>query len=192
MPESRHFALVCVLILTLSHAAAASAQERSTTFGTFRASLAAVDNARDNVLDDMGFQLGGSVGRPLAPGLAGVVEVAVTTVSHHTVSYPCAFPGCSGVSRPSDTGLSLAPGFQWYTIAGSRKVAFTVTPGVVWFVSQDGGTRTVVPKVGARFDVGWVLSEGPRFGLGVGVDWWGSGGTMPRWALPFGITVGLR
>lgn len=192
MPESRHCALFCAFILTLSHAASVAAQDRATTFGTFRASLALVDHARDDVLDDMGFQLAGSVGRPLAPGLAGVVEVAVTTVSHHTVNYPCVAPGCSSVSRPSDTGVSLAPGFQLYGTAGASKVAFTVTPGVVWFASRAGGTRAVVPRLGARCDVGWLSSDGVRFGLGVGVDWWGSDGTMPRWAIPFGITVGVR
>ena len=183
---------LCVITLTLSHPAAALAQERSTIFGTFRANLAAVDNARDDVLDDMGFQLAGSVGRPLATDFAGVVELAVTTVSHHTVSYPCAFPGCSSVSRPSDTALSLAPGFQWYTTAGARKVAFTLTPGMLWFVSHPAGTRTIVPQIGARFEIGWLLPDGPRFGLGLGVDWWSSDGTMPRWAIPFGLTVGVR
>ncbi len=192
MWTARYLVALCMIMLTLSHPPAAPAQERSTIFGTFRASLAAVDNTRDAVLDDMGFQLAGSVGWPLATDFAGVVEVAVTTVSHHFVANPCAFPGCSTASRPSDTGLSLAPGFQWYTTAGARKVAFTLTPGILWFVSHPAGTRSIVPRVGARFEIGWLLPDGPRVGLGVGVDWWGSAGTMPRWAVPFGVTVGVR
>jgi hypothetical protein len=183
---------LCGSMLALSHPVAAPAQERSTIFGTFRANIAVVDNARDEALDGMGFQLAGSLVRPLATDFAGVVEVAVTTVSHHTVAYTCAFPGCSSASRPSDTGLSLAPGFQWYTTAGARRVALTLTPGMLWFVSHPSGTRTIVPKVGARFEIGWLLPDGPRFGLGVGIDWWGSDGSMPRWAVPFGLTVGVR
>ena len=66
---------LCVITLTLSHPAAALAQERSTIFGTFRANLAVVDNARDDVLDDMGFQLAGSVGRPLATDFAGSLSL---------------------------------------------------------------------------------------------------------------------
>jgi hypothetical protein len=46
--------------------------------------------------------------------------------------------------------------------------------------------------VGARFDLGWLLPAGPRVGLGLGIDWWGSDGTMPAWAVPIGLTVGIR
>ncbi len=76
MWKARCLVQLCVITLTLSHPAAAPAQERSTIFGTFRANLAVVDNARDDVLDAMGFQLAGSVGRPLATDFAGVVELA--------------------------------------------------------------------------------------------------------------------
>ena len=57
MWKARCLVQLCVITLTLSHPAAALAQERSTIFGTFRANLAVVDNARDDVLDDMGFSL---------------------------------------------------------------------------------------------------------------------------------------
>jgi hypothetical protein len=182
-------------VLVVSVIASAQAQEHSRTFGTFRANLAVLDNARDHSLARSGFQLAASVGRPLAPDLAGIVEVAVTTVRHHAEYYPCVLlPGCgisSGV-QPGETGLSLAPGLQWSTSGGARKAAVTLTPGVLWFVSHPAGTRALVPKVGARFDLGWLLPAGPRVGLGLGIDWWGSDGTMPAWAVPIGLTVGIH
>ena len=190
MRIARHATLLCWLALSEPHLA--SAQGPSTTFGAFRVNLTVVDNAQDQTLDGMGFQLAGSLGRPLAPGFAWVGEVALTTVSRHTLDFPCASPGCGNESSASETGVSVAPGFQLYAATGAMKVATTLTPGVLWFVSRPAGARTLVPRLGARVDVGWLLPDGPRLGLGVGVDWWGTAGTMPRWAVPVGFTIGVR
>jgi hypothetical protein len=188
--------LLAALLLTigvLSKPRAASAQERRFVVGGFRASIVAMDTQRDALLSNMGYQLSGYFGRNVGPDFAWVVEGAVTTVSRHTFYPPCVSPGCTSPSSPGDvTGLSLGSGVEWYTVLRATRAAFTLTPGAVWFVNSAAGTRTVTPRVGGRLDLGWTLGDGPRVGLSLGAEWWGSNGTMPRWAIPFGLRFGFR
>ena len=91
-----------------------------------------------------------------------------------------------------ETAISLAPGLQWFTTVGTRRAAFTITPGAVWLVGRTAGTQAVLPKLGGRFELGWLLPDGPRVGLTVGAEWWGSTGTLPRWVVPVGLALELR
>ena len=193
MRYSPQLVFLALFIATLSHPPTVPAQQRSTLFGGFRPNLALIDNERDGTLQGTGFQVSAYVGRAFASDFAGLIELGVTTVSHRAYYPPCAFPGCSGPSSlGEETGISLAPGFQWYTIAGARRAAFTFTPGAVWLVNRPAGTEAVLPKLGGRFDLGWVLNNGLSLGFSAGVEWWGSTGTLPRWVLPLGLTLGLR
>ncbi len=193
MRYSPQLVFVALFIATLSHPPTVPAQQRSSLFGGVRPNLALIDNQQDATLQGTGFQVSAYVGRPFAPDFAGLVELGVTTVSHRAYYPPCVFPGCSGPSSLGvETGISVAPGIQWYTIAGGRRAAFTFTPGAVWLVNRPAGTEAVVPKLGGRFDLGWVINDGPRVGISAGAEWWGSTGTLPRWVLPLGLTLGFR
>ena len=195
----RYVHLLAALLLAigvLSRPRAASAQDRRAVVGGLRASIVAMDTQRDALLSGTGYQFSGYFGRSLAPDFAWVVEGGVTTVSRHVhILYPpCISPGCTtSPSSPGDlTGLSLGSGVEWYTVLRATRAAFTLTPGAVWFVDGAAGARTVTPRVAGRLDLGWTLGDGPRVGLSLGAEWWGSNGTMPRWAVPFGLTFGLR
>ena len=185
-----------VLFAAIIRPMALPAQERSRFFGGVRPTLALIDNQQDATLEGVGFQMSVYFGRAFTSDVAGLVEVGVTNVSSFqgVSSPPCSYPGCSvsPSSHGNETGISLAPGFQWYTTAGARRAAFTLTPGVVWFVNRPAGTEAVAPKLGGHFDVGWLLDRGPRLGIDLGVEWWGTTGTLPRWVVPLGLTLGVR
>ncbi len=192
MRYSAHLFLAQCIVL-LAHPPTVPAQQRSTVFGGVRPTVAFVDHQRDATLQGTGFQVSAYVGRRFASDFAGLVDLGVTTVSHRTYNSPCTFPGCSGPSSlGEETGISLAPGFQWYTIAGARRAAFTFTPGAVWLVNRPAGTEAVLPKLGGRFDLDWVIDAGLSLGFSAGVEWWGSTGALPRWVLPLGLTLGRR
>src|SRR5436309_4805828 len=149
--------VLALVVGTLSHATALSAQQGPSIVAGLRPSVALVDNQHDATLESIGFQVAAYVGRPFAPDFAGLVELGVTTANHRAYYPPCAFPGCSGPSSlGEETGSSVAPGLQWYTIAGARKAAFTFTPGAFWLVSRPAGTEAAVPKHGDRFVQGWM------------------------------------
>ena len=193
MRYSPQLVFVALFIATLSYPPTVPAQQRSRLFGGVRPNLALIDNQQDATLQGTGVQVSAYVGRPFASDFAGLVELGVTTVSHRAYYPPCPFPGCSGpFSLGQETGISLAPGFQWYTIAGARRAAFTFTPGAVWLVNRPAGTEAVLPKLGGRFDLSWVINDGPSVGVSAAVEWWGSAGALPRWVLPLGLTLGLR
>ena len=187
--------VLALLLGTLSHATALSAQQGPALVAGLRPSVALVDNQHDATLESIGFQVSAYVGRPFAPDFAGLVELGVTAANHRAYNAPCVFPG-SGCSGPSslggETAISLAPGFQWFTTVGARRAAFTITPGAVWLVGRPAGTQAVLPKLGGRFELGWLLPDGPRVGLTVGAEWWGSTGTLPRWVVPVGLALELR
>jgi len=186
-------AFLPLLVALLAHVPALLAQERSVVSAGIRPSLALIDNQADATLHSMGFQISAYLSRPFASDFAALVELGVTTIGHRAFYPPCAFPGCSASSSLGvGTAISLAPGLQWYTTAGARRAAFTLTPGVLWLVSRPSGTKGIVPKVGGRFELGWLLNGGPRVGVSLGVEWWGSTGILPRWILPLGVTLGLR
>jgi len=196
MRRSPPLLLHTFVIATLCHASGLSAQQRPALIAGVQPSLALVDHQRDATLQGTGFQVAAYVGRPFASDFAGVVQLGVTTVSHRALYLypPCAFPGCTGgpSSLGDETAITVAPGFQWFTIAGARRAAFTLSPGVVWLVNRPAGTQAVLPELGARFSLGWATNGGPRVGLDAGVEWWGSSGALPRWVLPLGLTLGLR
>lgn len=192
MVRSSRSMLAALIAGCLTHPPLAWAQQQATLFAGLRPGFALIDTQRDVSLDDVGYQVSAYVGRPLGPDFAGVVEVAVTGMSHHAYVVPCAFPGCSPSTPSNDAGISLAPGLQLYTVAGSRRTAFTLTPGVVWFVSRAPGMRAIAPKLGAQFDMGWLMDDELRVGLSFSAEWWSSTGAMPRWVVPFGVTLGLR
>src|SRR2546430_9869829 len=174
MRYSPQLVFLALFIATLSHPPTVPAQQRSTLFGGVRPNLALIDNERDGTLQGTGFQVSAYVGRAFASDFAGLIELGVTTVSHRAYYPPCAFPGCSGPSSlGEETGISLAPGFQWYTIAGARRAAFTFTPGAVWLVNRAPGTEAVVPKLGGRLLLPWGNHHGPRDGIHAGVEWLG-------------------
>src|SRR6267143_3923220 len=157
--------LVLLVVATLPHPSALSAQKRPALVAGVRPSMAVIDNQRDATLQGTGFQFSAYIGRPFASDFAGLFELGVTTVSHRAYYPPCVFPGCSVPSSlGEETAISIAPGFQWYTTAGARRTAFTFTPGAVWLVNRPAGTEAVLPKVGARFDLGWAINAGPRVG----------------------------
>jgi len=187
--------VLALLLGTLSHATALSAQQGPALVAGLRPSVALVDNQHDATLESIGFQVSAYVGRPFTPDFAGLVELGVTAANHRAYNAPCVFPG-SGCSGPSslggETAISLAPGLQWFTTVGARRAAFTITPGAVWLVGRPAGTQAVLPKLGGRFVLGWLLPDGPRVGLTVGAEWWGSTGTLPRWVVPVGLALELR
>ena len=190
---SPQLTILALLVGTLSHPAVLSAQQRRALVAGLRPGVALVDNQHDATLESMGFQVSAYVGRPFAADLAGLVELGVTTANHRAYYPPCAFPGCSGPSSlGGETAISLAPGFQWFTTAGTRRAAFTITAGAVWLVGRPVGTQAVLPKLGGRFDLGWLLPDGPRVGVTLGAEWWGSTGTLPRWVVPVGLALELR
>ena len=193
MRYSPHLVLLALFLPIFPYPSALPAQQRPALFVGVRPSMALVDNERDATLQGTGFQVSAYVGRRLASDFAGLLELGVTTVSHRAYYPPCVFPGCSGPSSlGEETGISLAPGFHWYTMAGARRAAFTFTPGAVWLVNRPAGTDAVLPKLGGRFELAWVINHGPSVGVSAGVEWWGSTGTLPRWVLPLGLTFGLR
>src|SRR5438445_5418433 len=143
MQYSRSLGLLALFVAAFSYPSALSAQQRPALVAGVRPSVAVIDNQRDATLQGMGFQLSAYIGRPFASDFAGLVELAVTTVSHRPYFppySPCPPPGCSGPSSlGEETAISLAPGFQWYTTAGARRAAFTFTPGAVWLVNRPTG-----------------------------------------------------
>jgi hypothetical protein len=197
MRSSAALVFFASFVATLSQPLALPAQQRPALFVGFQPNVALIDNQRDATLQGTGFQLSAYIGRPFASDFATLVELGVTRVAHRayyppTYFPPCPFPGCSGPSSLGDeTALSLASGFQWYT-AGTRRAAFTLTPGAVWFVQRPAGTPALVPMLGGRFELAWLLNRGLRVGLGAGVEWWGSSGTLPRWVVPLGLTLGIQ
>jgi len=185
--------VLALLVGTLSDPAALSAQQRPALVAGLRPSVVLVDNQHDATLESMGFQVSAYVGRPFAADFAGLLELGVTTANHRAYNAPCTFPGCGGPSSlGGETAISLAPGFQWFTTAGTRRAAFTITPGAVWLPDRPAGARPVLPKLGGRFELGWLLPDGPRVGVAVGAEWWGSTGTLPRWVVPVGLALELR
>ena len=190
---SPQLTILALLVGTLSYPAALSAQQRRALVAGLRPGVALVDNQHDATLESMGFQVSAYVGRPFAADFAGLVELGVTTANHRAYYPPCAFPGCSGPSSlGGETAISLAPGLQWFTTVGARRAAFTITPGAVWLVGRPSGPQAVLPKLGGRFELGWLLPDGPRVGVTLGAEWWGSAGTLPRWVVPVGLALELR
>src|SRR2546421_10924164 len=184
--------VLALLVGPLSHATALSAQQRAALVAGLRPDVVLVDNQHDATLESIGFQISAYVGRPFAADFAGLVELGVTAASHRAYYPPCTFPGCSGPSSlGGETAISLAPGLQWFTTAGTRRAAFTITPGAVWLVGRPAGTQAVLPKLGGRFELGWFLPHGPRVGVTVGTGWGGCTGTPPRWGVPVGLALEL-
>src|SRR5256886_8314390 len=124
MRYSPQLVFVALFIATLSYPPTVPAQQRSRLFGGVRPNLALIDNQQDATLQGTGVQVSAYVGRPFASDFAGLVELGVTTVSHRAYYPPCAFPGCGG-----ETAIRLATGFRWFTTAGTRRAAFTITAG---------------------------------------------------------------
>src|SRR5438477_11062980 len=169
MRSSLQLTVLALLVGTLYDPAALSAQQRPALVAGLRPDVALVDNQHDATLESIGFQVSAYVGGPFAADFAGLVELGVTTANHRAFNAPCAFPGCSGPSSlGGETAISLAPGLQWFTTVGARRAAFTITPGAVWLVNRPAGTQAVLPKLGGRFELGWLLPDGPRVGLTVG------------------------
>src|SRR5256885_8058710 len=172
--------VLALLVRPLSHATALSAQQRAALVAGLRPSVALVDTQHDATLENIGFQVSAYVGRPFAPDFAGLVEFGVTTANHRAYYPPCAFPGCSGPSSlGGETAISLAPGLQWFTTVGTRRAAFTITPGAVWLVDRPAGTPAVPPEPGGRFELGWVLPHRPPGGAPPGGGMGGTPGHPP-------------
>lgn len=182
LPQSGFLALC---LATLAPPAVLQAQQRSASFAGLRPNLAFIDDR------GLGLQVTGYLGQPFTSRLAGLFEFGVTRARDRPFMHPCAFPPCD-FSLPGETGISLAYGLQWYAAAGARRAAVTVAPGVVWLLGQPAGSEPVVPKLGGRCEVGWLIDHGPRVGFTLGLEWWGSSGELPRWVVPFGLTLGLR
>jgi hypothetical protein len=184
LPQSG-FPALCLVALACP--SALHAQQRSAPFAGLRPNLAFIDNR------GLGLQVTGYLGQPFTSRLAGLFEFGVTRARDRAYNPPCPHPGCSGQpSVAGETGISLDYGLQWYAAAGTRRAAITVAPGVVWLLGQPAGSEPVVPKLGGRCEVGWLINGGPRVGLSLGLEWWGSSGELPRWVVPFGLTLGLR
>src|SRR5256714_13168446 len=144
---SPQLTVLALLVETISHSTALSAQQRPALVAGLRPSVALVDNQHDATLESMGFQVSAYVGRAFAPDFAGLVELGVTTANHRAFNAPCAFPGCSGPSSlGGETAISLAPGLQWFTTVGTRRAAFTITPGAVWLLGRPAGAPTAPPE----------------------------------------------
>src|SRR5256885_13325657 len=151
MRSSLQLTVLALVVGTLCEAAALSAQQRPALVAGLRPSVALVDNQHDATLESMGFQVSAYVGRAFAADFAGLLELGVTTANHRAYNAPCSFPGCSGPSSlGGETAISLAPGFQWFTTAGTRRAAFTITPGAVWLVNRPAGTQAGPPALGGR------------------------------------------
>src|SRR2546421_10541639 len=149
--------VLALVVGPLSHATALSAQQRAALVAGLRPDVVLVDNQHDATLESIGFQVSAYVGRPFAADFAGLVELGVTTANHRAFNAPCAFPGCSGPSSlGGETAISLAPGLQWFTTVGTRRAAFTITPGAVWLVGRPAGTQAGLPKLGGAFERGSV------------------------------------
>jgi hypothetical protein len=182
-PQSGFLAL---LLVTSAFPSALPAQQRTALFAGLRPSLAFIDKG------GVGFQVAAYLGRPFASHFAGLVEVGVTRANDRPFIHSCAFPPCD-FSVSGETGISVGAGFQWYGTHGAQRAAVTLTPGVVWLVARPADTRPVVPKLGGRCEVGWLLGRGPRVGFSLGLEWLGSTGwSQPRWVVPLGLTLGLR
>src|SRR5256714_7789300 len=153
---SPQLTVLALLVETISHSTALSAQQRPAHVAGLRPSVVLVDNQHDATLESMGFQVSAYVGRPFAADFAGLIELGVTTANHRAYYAPCTFPGCSGPSSlGGETAISLAPGFQWFTTAGTRRAAFTIAAGAVWLPDRPAGGPAVLAKLGARFELGW-------------------------------------
>jgi hypothetical protein len=188
-PQSGFLALC---LAALACPAVLQAQQRNALFAGLRPSVAVIDNR------GAGFQVAAYLGRPLASQLAGIVELGVTKAGVRRVFYG-GFGSYRVDSLPGEIGISLAPGFQLYASAGAQRAAVTVTPGAVWLVRgpadtewRPADTKPVVPKLGVHCEIGWLLDRGPSVGFSFGLEWWGSNGALPRWVVPFGLTLGLE
>src|SRR5256885_4075461 len=142
MRSSLQLTVLALLVGTLCDPAALSAQQRPALVAGLRPSVALVDNQHDATLESMGFRVSAYVGRPFAADFAGLLELGVTTANHRAYNAPCTFPGCSGPSSlGGETAISLAPGFQWFTTAGTRRAAFTITAGAESYLIESFTTQ---------------------------------------------------
>jgi hypothetical protein len=177
----------------LADPALAEAQEPSPVFAAFSAGFAFVDVRPGDVLNGTGFQVSGSLGRRLAPHVAGVAQLELTSVGHPTLVFAdpmlCPVTGCITPSQSDATGLTLAPGIQLYRITPHEKLSFTVGPGVLWLFTRPSGTRAISPMFGAW--AGWLIGSGPRLGVRVGAEAWLSDGALPRWTIPATLSIQL-
>lgn len=143
-------------------------------------------------LTGTGFRASASIGRRLAPHVAGVAQLELTSVEHPSLNFaiaaPCIFPGCTVGPPPSDaTGLTLSPGLQLYRITAHGKLSLTAGPGVLWLFSRPSGTRAVSAVLGAW--AGWLVGSGPRLGVRLGAEAWLTDGALPRWAIPATVSI---
>lgn len=110
---------------------------------------------------------------------------------------------------PQLTILALLVGTLSYPAALSaqqrRALVAGLRPGVALVDNQHDATLEsmgfqVSAYVGRPFaadfaglvELGWLLPDGPRVGVTLGAEWWGSAGTLPRWVVPVGLALELR
>ncbi|HEY8105123.1 MAG TPA: hypothetical protein VIE46_03390 [Gemmatimonadales bacterium] len=172
----------------------AAGQEPSPVFASLSAGFAFVNVQPGDQLTGTGFRASASIGRRLAPHVAGVAQLELTSVPHPTLAValaaPCIFPGCiGGAPRSSATGLTLSPGLQLYRMTTYQKLSLTAGPGVLWLFSRPSGTRAVSAVLGAW--AGWLVGSGPRLGVRLGAEAWLTDGALPRWAIPATLTIQL-
>ena len=171
---------------------AVTAQDHAPFFGGLNAGLAFVDNHRTFLLNRTGFQVAGYVGRQLSPHLGGLAELALTSVSHEELAMPlrgCISPGCSSPLPPltNVAGIALSPGVQFNRTTRDHKMALTVAPGVMWFLSRPEGAHALSPMVTAS--VSLLFGAEGRIGVRAGGQWWLTEGALPRWAVPAGVIL---
>jgi hypothetical protein len=142
-------------------------------------------------LTGTGFRASASIGRRLAPHVAGVAQLELTSVDHPSLSFPtvlCIIPGCAVPPAQHDaTGLALSPGIQLYHMTAHQKVSLTAGPGVLWLFSRPSGTRAVSAVFGAW--AGWLVGSAPRLGVRLGAEAWLTDGALPRWAIPATVSI---
>jgi hypothetical protein len=181
MRLSPHPGFLTLLLVTSAFPSALPAQQRSALFAGLRPSLAFIDRR------DLGSQLAAYLGRPFTSHFAGLVELGVTKAGERRVAHDV----FGSFRLPGETGINLAIGFQLYAAGGAQRAAVTVTPGALWLVERPRDTESVVPKLGVHCEVSWLLDRGGSVGFSFGFEWWGSSGVLPRWVVPFGLTLGL-
>jgi len=169
-------------------------QEPAPVFAGLSAGFVFVNVQPGDQLTGTGFRASASMGRRLAPHVAGVAQLELTSLDHPSLIFapvaPCIFPGCIVGPPPSNaTGLTLSPGIQLYQMTAHQKLSLTAGPGVLWLFSRPSGTRAVSATFGAWG--AWLVGSGPRLGVRLGAEAWLTDGALPRWAIPATLSIQL-
>jgi hypothetical protein len=167
-------------------------QNVSATFAGVRSGVGFFDTRHDPTRDRSGYDFSAYVGRSLAPGFAGVLEVGLAGVAERAAAFPCRMGLSCSLPAGRATALSLAPGLHWIATTSSARVQLALTAGAVWVNSPARGVSAWGPTVGERLEVSQLVGDRLRLGFSLGAQWWGVGGTAPRWVYPLGVTIGLR